>query len=212
MQLLLTGTASNLEGTWRLVVNNCSTQPLPALYINYMLLSKCTCRSWIHSPTEKNWPQPTSTTKQKKHTRLWSNQQEGPVLELSALPAGAPTSQTDKKDSVVWEPKHHVCQPERAQHFPPCAMSLWIAHLYMLDIERVNLEMVPWYPLLNVMEVSSEPSGPTCSFRLESTSSLATINLKQMGKLLHSLIQLSKPFDFRIPRLLFDFSCLWSSW
>lgn len=95
-QLLLAGTASDLKGMWGLVVNKCSTQPLPSLYISYTLLSKGTCRSLIHSPAEKDWPQPTSATKQKKHTCLRSNQQEGPMLGFSALPAGAPTSQADK--------------------------------------------------------------------------------------------------------------------
>lgn len=61
------------------------------------------------------------------------------------------------------------------------------------------------------MEMPSDLSSPVCSLRPEAASSLATINSKQMGKLLHSLIQLSKPFDFRFRWLLFDFSGLSNS-
>ena len=102
------------------------------------------------------------------------------MLGFSAWTAGAPTSQADKQDPATWESEQ---PPERGQHFPPCAISLRIAHLSVLDSERVNLETVPRYPLLNVMEMSSDPSGPARSLRPEAASSLATINSKQMGKL-----------------------------
>lgn len=65
----------------------------------------------------------------------------------------------------------------------PFSTSLYIALSYVLNSERVNVEEeVPRYLPLNVMEMSSDPSGPACSLRPEAASSLATINSKQMGK------------------------------
>lgn len=83
----------------------------------------------------------------------------------------------------------------------------------LLICKYLTVKGLTWRESLDtyVMDISSDPSGQTCSLRPEPASSLATINSKQMEKLLYSLIQLSKPFDFRIPRLLLDFSCLSSS-
>lgn len=96
----------------------------------------------------------------------------------------------------IWESKQHVLPSSD-----------------LLICKYLTVKGLTWRESLDtcVMDISSDPSGQTCSLRPEPASSLATINSKQMGKLLYSLIQLSKPFDFRIPRLLLDFSCLSSS-